>query len=61
MFAGSIYCTLFLLDCFDFVYGYKCICVYSIILIIYLSYFVTAICLGFIYGFSFLDIYVNLS
>ena len=28
--TGSIYCTLFLLDCFDFAYGRICICVYSI-------------------------------
>ena len=28
--AMSIYCTLFLLDCFDFAYGCKCICVYSV-------------------------------
>ena len=34
MFAGSIYCTLFVLDCFDFAHGYICVCVYSIILII---------------------------
>ena len=30
LFSGSIYCTLFLLDCFDFAYG--CICVYSVTL-----------------------------
>ena len=34
LFAGSIYCTLFLLDCFDFAYGYICICVYSVTLFI---------------------------
>ena len=34
LFAGSIYCTLFVLDCFDFAHGYICVCVYSIILII---------------------------
>ena len=32
LFARSIYCTFFLLDCFYFPHG--CICVYSIILII---------------------------
>ena len=32
LFAGSIYCTLFLLDCFDFAYG--CIHVYSVTLFI---------------------------
>ena len=26
----SIYCTLFLLDCFDFAYGCICICIYSV-------------------------------
>ena len=34
LFTRSIYCTLFLLDCFDFVYRCICICVYSISLII---------------------------
>ena len=42
LFTRSIYCTLFLLDCFDFAHGYICICVYPIIsiiicLILYLS------------------------
>ena len=32
--AGSVYCALFLLDCFYVAHGYICICVYSIILII---------------------------
>ena len=32
--AGSIYCTLFLLDCFDFAHSCICICVCSIVLII---------------------------
>ena len=32
LFTRSIYCTLFLLDCFDFVYGCICICVYSVTL-----------------------------
>ena len=33
--ARSIYCTLFLLDCFDFAYyGRMCICVYSVTLFI---------------------------
>ena len=34
LFTGSIYCALFLLNCFDFAYGYICIWVYSIIFII---------------------------
>ena len=34
LFTGSIYCTLFLLDCSDFVYGCICICVYSVTLFI---------------------------
>ena len=34
LFTGSIYCTLFLLDCFDFAYGCICICVYSVTLFI---------------------------
>ena len=34
LFAGSIYCTLLLLDCFDFAYGCICICVYSVTLFI---------------------------
>ena len=34
LFTRSIYCTLFLLSCFDFAYGYICICVYSVILFI---------------------------
>ena len=32
LFAGSIYCTLFLLECFDFAYGCICICIYSVTL-----------------------------
>ena len=32
MFAGSIYCTLFLLDCFHFAHECICICVYSVTL-----------------------------
>ena len=32
LFAGSIYCTLFLLDCSDF--AYRCICVQSVTLFI---------------------------
>ena len=35
LFARSIYCNLFLLDCFEFVHGCICICVYSIILILF--------------------------
>ena len=34
LFAGSIYCTLFLLDCFDFVYGCIYVCVCSVTLFI---------------------------
>ena len=34
LFAGSIYCTLLLLDCFNFAYGYIHICVYSVTLFI---------------------------
>ena len=56
MFSGSIFCILFLLDCFDFAYEY---------IFYYFNYylpdFVTAICLGFIFGFSVLDICFNLT
>ena len=43
LFAGSIDCTLFLLDCFDFAHECVCICVYSMIftiisLILYLPF-----------------------
>ena len=34
LFTWSIYCTLFLMDCFHFAHVCICICVYSIILII---------------------------
>jgi len=34
LFARSVYCTLFLLKCFDFAYGCICICVYSVTLFI---------------------------
>ena len=34
LFTGSIQCTLFLLDCFDFAYGNICICIYSVTLCI---------------------------
>ena len=34
LFTGSVHCTLFLLDCFDFAYGCICICVYSVTLFI---------------------------
>ena len=57
LFPGSIYCTLFLLNCFHF--AHECICIYICIFHYfnyYFSDFVTAICLGFIFGFSFLDI-----
>ena len=33
-FTWSVYCTLFLLDCFDFAHGCISICIYSILLII---------------------------
>ena len=59
LFARSIYCTLFLLDCFDFAHGCICICVYSFNY--YLPDFVTVICLGFIFGFSFGDILTSLT
>ena len=61
LFTGSIYCTLFLLNCFHFVHWCVYICVYSIILIIICLIFVTAICLQFIFGFSLLDICFNLT
>ena len=32
LFIRSIYYTLFLLNCFDFAYGYTCFCVYSVTL-----------------------------
>ena len=50
LFTGSIYCTLFLLDCFDFAYG--CVCIFHYFNY-YLPDFVTTICLGFILGFFF--------
>ena len=52
LFSRSIHCTLILLDCFDFAYGYMCIFHYFNY---YLPDFVTAICLGFMFGFSFLN------
>ena len=55
LFARSIYCTLLLLECFHFSHGCICICVYSIILIT-----ICLISLGFIFGFSFLEICFNL-
>ena len=58
LFAGSIYCTLFLLDCFDFAYGYICILHYFNY---YLPDFVTAICLRFIFAFSLLGMCFNLT
>ena len=45
----------------DFAHGCIYICVYSISLIIICLIFLTAICLGFIIGFLFLDIYFNLT
>ena len=32
LFTRSFYCTLFLLDCFDFAYWYICVCVYPVTL-----------------------------
>ena len=58
VFVGSIYCTLFLLDYFDFVYVYMCIFHYFNY---YLLDFVTAIYVVFIFGFSFLGICLNLT
>ena len=58
--ARSIYCTLFLLDCLDFAHGCICICMFHYFNY-YLPDFVIAICLGFICGFSFLDICFNLT
>ena len=51
------------MDCFDFVYGYVCICVHSIILILICLILLTAnpICLGIIFGFLFGDICFNLT
>ena len=37
LFTESIYCTQFLLDCFDFAYGCICICVYSVTLSIVIN------------------------
>jgi len=37
LFSRSIYCTLFLLDCLDFTYGYICTRVYSVILFIVIN------------------------
>ena len=58
LFAWSIYCTLFWLDCFDLFMDYMSVCIFH-----YFNYdlldFVTAICLRFIFGFSFLGICVN--
>ena len=56
LFARSIYCTFLFLDCFDFAHG--CILHYFNY---YLPDFVTAICLGFIFGFSFWGICFNLT
>ena len=59
MCVGSIYCTLFLLDCFDFPYGCICISVYSITLIICLI-----LQLPFVWGsslFSHFCIFVSIS
>jgi len=58
LFTRSIYCTLFLLNCLNFAPRYICIFHYYNY---YLPDFVTAICLGFIFGFSFLDICFNLT
>ena len=50
LFTESIYCTLFLLDCFDFAYG--CTCIFHLFNY-YLPDFITATCLRFIFGFLF--------
>ena len=59
LFARSIYCTLFLLDCFDFAYGYVCICVYLVTFFIVVINFCLYIgllqfCGVFLFFFSFL-------
>ena len=62
LFTRSIYCTLFLLDSFGFAYRYIFIRVYAYVYMHtcifhhYLTDFVAAICLGFIFGFLFLNI-----
>ena len=59
LFTVPIYCTLFLLDSFDFVHDvhvHSCMFHYFNY---YLPDFVTAICLVFIFGFLFLDICFN--
>jgi len=40
LFARSIYCTLFLLDCFDFAYGCIHICAYSVTLFIVINLYI---------------------
>ena len=40
LFAGPIYCTIFLLDCFDFAYGCIRICVYSVTLFIVINLYI---------------------
>ena len=40
LFTRSIYCTLFLLDCFDFAYGCIRICVYSVTLFIVINLYI---------------------
>ena len=49
LFTGSIYCILFLLDCFDIADGYVCVYIYIFHCFnYYLPDFVTAICVGFV-------------
>ena len=60
LFARSIYCTLFLLDCFHCSWVYMYISIFHCFNY-YLPDFVTAVCLVFIFGFSFLGIWFNLT
>ena len=61
MLTRSVYCTLFLLDCFDFAYGCICIMCMFHYFNYYFPIFVTAISLGFLFGFSVLGIWFNLT
>ena len=58
LFTRSIYCTLFLLDCFAFAYGCICICVHSVtlsIVVINLCLYIRLLpfCGVFLYSFFF--------
>ena len=68
LFARSTYCTLFLLDCFDF--AYRCICVYSatiFIVVINLCIYVVLLqfcgvfLLSFFFHFFFCSLFYNLN